>query len=178
MGTWHQVKAPPNQSGSNKGIKARQSLSCMHWWRWRLSSWILWWTLGFYEGCPSDWESLPKPDLPLVVGMDGGYVRFYDKKSSSSGYFQVIAGKSIESDGTSKSFGMVPSYDTKPRHRIFEVLKSQGMLRNQQVTFLSDGESSIRELQYYLNPNAEYILDWFHITSEDNCDDTNCKGNN
>jgi hypothetical protein len=83
--------------------------------------------------------------------LDGGYVRFYDKKSSASGHFQVIAGKSIESDGTSKCFGMVPSYDTKPRRRIFEVLKSQGMQMNQQVTFLSDGESSIRELQYYLN---------------------------
>jgi len=35
---------------------------------------------------------------------------------------------------------------------------------NQQVRFLSDGEESIRDLQYYLNPNAEHILDWFHIT--------------
>lgn len=35
---------------------------------------------------------------------------------------------------------------------------------NQQVTFLSDGDEKIRELQLYLNPNAEYILDWFHIT--------------
>ncbi|RUS92884.1 hypothetical protein DSM106972_097790 [Dulcicalothrix desertica PCC 7102] len=130
----------------------------------RLESELLPETTALIEGCQSDWESLPKPDLPLVVGMDGGYVRFYDRKSSKSGYFQVIAGKSIKADGTSKSFGMVPSYDTKPRRRIFEVLKSQGMQMNQQVTFLSDGESSIRELQYYLNPNAEYILDWFHIT--------------
>ncbi|BDA74517.1 hypothetical protein RIVM261_045220 [Rivularia sp. IAM M-261] len=76
--------------------------------------------------------------------MDGGYVRLIDKKSSNSGYFQVIAGKSIKADGTSKCFGMVLSYDTKSRRRIFEVLKSQGMLRNQQVTFLSDRESSIR----------------------------------
>ena len=35
-----------------------------------------------FEGCPRDWEDLPKPDLPLVVGMDGGYVRFYDRKLS------------------------------------------------------------------------------------------------
>jgi hypothetical protein len=38
------------------------------------------------------------------------------------------------------------------------------MQMNQQVTFLSDGEEIIRDLQYYLNPNAEHILDWFHIT--------------
>ncbi len=105
-----------------------------------------------FEGCQRDWEQLPQPDLPLVVGMDGGYVRFYDRASKNSGNFQVIAGKSIKADGTSKCFGMVYGYDTKPQRRIFEVLKSQGMQMNQQVTFLSDGEESIRDLQYYLNP--------------------------
>ena len=38
------------------------------------------------------------------------------------------------------------------------------MQPNQQVTFLSDGGGTVRELQMYLNPNAEHILDWFHIT--------------
>jgi hypothetical protein len=117
-----------------------------------------------FEGCQRDWEKLPRPDLPLVVGMDGGYVRFYDRKSKKAGNFEVIAGKSIKADGASKCFGMVYCYDTKPQRRVFEVLKSQGMQMNQQVTFLSDGEESIRDLQYYLNPNAEHILDWFHIT--------------
>jgi hypothetical protein len=117
-----------------------------------------------FEGCQRDWDRLPRPDLPLVVGMDGGYVRFYNRKTKTAGHFQVIAGKSIKADGTSKRFGMVYCYDTKPQRRVFEVLKSQGMQMNQQVTFLSDGEESIRELQYYLNPNAEHILDWFHIT--------------
>jgi hypothetical protein len=52
-------------------------------------------------------------------------------------------------------------YDTKPQRRIFEVLKSQGMLRNQQVTFLSDGDEKLRELVFGLNPNTEYLLDGF-----------------
>ncbi len=38
------------------------------------------------------------------------------------------------------------------------------MQANQQVTFLSDGADTVRDLQLYLNPNAEHILDWFHIT--------------
>ena len=38
------------------------------------------------------------------------------------------------------------------------------MQMNQQVTFLSDGEDSVRELQFYLNPQSEHYLDWFHIT--------------
>ena len=38
------------------------------------------------------------------------------------------------------------------------------MQSNQQVTFLSDGGDAVRDLQLYLNPNAEHLLDWFHIT--------------
>jgi hypothetical protein len=32
------------------------------------------------------------------------------------------------------------------------------------VTFLSDGGDDVRQVQQYLNPEAEYWLDWFHIT--------------
>ena len=39
----------------------------------------------YIEGCARDWEELPRPDLPLVLGMDGGYVRFYDKESRKAG---------------------------------------------------------------------------------------------
>ena len=119
---------------------------------------------AYIQGCPMDWEKLPRPDLPLVVGMDGGYVRSYDKKSRTAGHFEIIVGKSIKADGTSKRFGFTYCYDTKPQRRIFEVLSSQGMQMNQQVTFLSDGDEKLRELQSYLNPHAEYLLDWFHIT--------------
>jgi len=35
---------------------------------------------------------------------------------------------------------------------------------NQQVTFFSDGGDTVRELQLYLNPQAEHLLDWLHIT--------------
>jgi hypothetical protein len=38
------------------------------------------------------------------------------------------------------------------------------MQANQQVTFLSDGGDTVRELQMYLHPEAEHLLDWFHIS--------------
>jgi hypothetical protein len=38
------------------------------------------------------------------------------------------------------------------------------MQMNQQVTFLSDGGDTVRNLQLYLNPQAEHLLDWFHLT--------------
>ena len=63
----------------------------------------------------------------------------------------------------SKCFAFVRTFDTKPKRRLFEVLKSQGMQMNQQMTFLSDGGESVRE-SGVLNPEAEHWLDWFHIT--------------
>jgi hypothetical protein len=38
------------------------------------------------------------------------------------------------------------------------------MQMNQQVTFLTDGGEDVRELPLYLNPQAEHVLDWFHVT--------------
>ena len=35
---------------------------------------------------------------------------------------------------------------------------------NQQVTFVTDGGDDVRDLPLYLNPQAEHLLDWFHIT--------------
>jgi hypothetical protein len=123
------------------------------------------------EGCPEDWEQLPIPNGPLTVGLDGGFVRARHQR----GCFEVIVGKSVlefrredpedhEGEKSTKRFGFVQTYDEKPRRRVFEVLKSQGMAMNQQVTFVSDGGDDVRKVQQYLNPEAEYWLDWFHIT--------------
>ena len=35
---------------------------------------------------------------------------------------------------------------------------------NQQSTSLSDGGDTVRELQLYLSPQAEHLLDWFHVS--------------
>ena len=119
---------------------------------------------SFIEGCPSQWAAFPQPAAPLTVGIDGGYVRGREGKNRKAGPFEIIVGKSMPSGGPNKRFGFVSSYDTKPKRRLFELLKSQGMQANQQVTFLSDGGDTVRDLQLYLNPQGEHLLDWFHIT--------------
>jgi hypothetical protein len=124
--------------------------------------------LCLMEGCEQDWEQLPPPDGPLTVGLDGGFVRARHKR----GCFEVIVGKSVLEfkrdaeavEPSKKCFGYVQTFDKKPRRRLFELLKSQGMAMNQQVTFLSDGGEDVRQVQQYLNPEAEYWMDWFHIT--------------
>jgi hypothetical protein len=118
----------------------------------------------FAEGCQLDWDELPRPDPPLTVGLDGGYVHSSQQRPRRDGWFEVIAGKSMPTDGPAKCFGFVQTFDTKPKRRLFEVLKSQGMQMNQQVTFFTDGGEDVRELPAYLNPQAEQYLDWFHIT--------------
>jgi hypothetical protein len=115
-------------------------------------------------GCPRDWDALPRPDMPLTVGLDGGYVHSCTQTSRKDGWFEVIAGKSMPTDGEAKCFAFVQKIETKPRRRLFEVLAAQGMAANQSVTFLTDGGEDIRDLPLYLYPQAEHYLDWFHIT--------------
>jgi len=94
---------------------------------------------------------LPLPDGPMTVGIDGGYVRAAHKQ----GCFEVIAGRSVvafrraEGDAVPlpKCFGYVQTYDQKPRQRLWEVMKSQGMQENQQVVFMSDGGEDVRQVQ-------------------------------
>src|SRR5438552_10841002 len=100
----------------------------------------------FADGCQLDWDELRRPDLPLTVCLDGGYVHSNQQPSRRDGWVEVIAGKSIPTDGPAKCFGLVQTYDTKPKRRLFEVLKSQGMQMNQQVTFLTDGRENVRDL--------------------------------
>lgn len=116
---------------------------------------------SFIDSCPRDWRELPRPEGPMTVGIDGGYVRDWTNKKSN---FEVIVGRSAPWEGTAKRFGFVHGHDDKPKRRLFEALRSQGMQMNQQITFVSDGADNVRDLQFYLNPHAEHVLDWFHLT--------------
>lgn len=114
----------------------------------------------FHGSSQLEREALPCPARTLVVGLDGGYVRHWHKK----GCFEVIAGKSIPAEGAAKCFGFVQEVDTKPRRRVFEVLRSQGLQANQAVEFFTDGAPVLRSLTSYLSAESTHILDWFHLT--------------
>lgn len=118
---------------------------------------------GYLSGCPRDWGNLPRPGKPLVVGIDGGYVRDRDDKKRN---FEIIAGKSF-SVGTpedTRRFGFVQKDDCHPERRLMAHLSAQGMQANQQIFFLSDGADNLRELQFGMYPESIHVLDWFHIT--------------
>lgn len=122
---------------------------------------------SFIDTCPRDRERLPRPDLPLVVGLDGGYVHSSNQTSRRDGWFEVIAGRSTPTGGgAAKCFAFTQTFDAtaKPKRRLYEVLRSQGMQDNQTVEFFTDGGEDIRDIPHLLNPNAAHYLDWFHIT--------------
>ncbi len=119
----------------------------------------------FVEGCPAMWAALPEPDAPITVGLDGGYVHAREGKNRKAGCFEVIVGKSMPGDaeGPNRRFGYVNGEDRKPKRRLYELLKAQGMQENQQMIFISDGGDTVRDLPMYLNPHSEHLLDWFHV---------------
>jgi hypothetical protein len=58
----------------------------------------------------------------------------------------------------------VQTSDQQPNRRRFEGLQAPGHQLNQPITVLSDGGDIGRELQRYLNPQAEHLFDWCHLT--------------
>lgn len=116
---------------------------------------------SFIDGCAADWQRLPVPEGRIVVGLDGGYVRNWEDRKSN---FEVIVGQSLPDDHDARYVGLVHGYDCKPKRRLFEVLQSQGLQPNQELTFLTDGGEEVRALTERLSPESEHVLDWFHIT--------------
>jgi hypothetical protein len=118
----------------------------------------------FLNGYQRDWDALPPPSPPLTVGLDGGFVHAKDQPSRREGGCEVIAGKSLPVKGAGKCFAYVQHSAAQPKRRLFELLKSQGLRADPQVTVLSAGADVVREVPMSLRPESEHWLDWFHIT--------------
>lgn len=56
------------------------------------------------------------------------------------------------------------AYDKKPKRRLFDLLMSQGLQANQDVTFLTNDGEEVRALTERVTPASEPVRDWFHIT--------------
>ena len=116
------------------------------------------------DGSPSP-AQLPLPEGPIVVGIDGGYVRAREPdRMRREANFEVVVGQSIAENRDSRYFGLVQSFDDRPKRRLHEVLREQGLQMNQDITFLTDGGDTVRNLAADMSPCAEHVLDWFHIT--------------
>lgn len=66
----------------------------------------------FISGCQYEWANLPKPDKPITVGIDGGYVRDCENKKTN---FEVIVATSF-------------SKTQAPQRRMMKLLRDQGIV--------------------------------------------------
>jgi hypothetical protein len=72
---------------------------------------------SFVDTCPAEWAELPRPDLPLVVGLDGGYVHSSQQTSRKDGWFEVCPGSSADVvSGTGSCVGSRASEVTRGCH--------------------------------------------------------------
>ena len=117
-----------------------------------------------WRAVPGTGPPCPRPGLPMVVGLDGGFVHSAEQRSRRDGWFEVIAGKVIPAEGHPRSFGFVQTYDQNRDAVSSNCCRAEGLQANQGLTFLTDGADDVRDLPHFLNPDAEYLLDWFHIT--------------
>ena len=108
-------------------------------------------------------DNIPPPKPAITVGLDGGYIRSRDAPNRNEGWFEVIAGKSTVQQGSSSCFAFVHRLDRHARARIGSILKSQGLVYHQPVTFVTDGGDTVRSWPKRLHPRAEHVIDWFHI---------------
>src|SRR3954451_24093721 len=115
--------------------------------------------LAEVEGDPADGKELPVPEGPIIVGIDGAYLRNWHDKQKK---FEVIVGKSVPEVGDHRY--LVQTHDDKPERRLFEVLRAQDLRINQGLTFLTDGGDSVRGFLDGVSPCAENYLDWFRAT--------------
>jgi len=78
--------------------------------------------LAEIEGDPADGKGLPMPEGPIVVGIDGAYLRHWHDKHRK---FEVIVGKSVPEVRDHRY--LVQTHDDKPGRRLFEVLHGQDL---------------------------------------------------
>ena len=117
--------------------------------------------VGLSVDAPVASEQLLTSQDPITVGIDGGYLRHGNTKQQR---FEVMVGKAVPPEQAAKCFGLVQTYDSKPKRRLFDLLQSQGIEPQQALCFMSDGEASVRQLQAHLHPRSDHLLDWFHLT--------------
>jgi hypothetical protein len=95
----------------------------------------------------------------VIVGLDGGYVRSRHRRPERN--FEVIAGKVIDPDGTQHRFAFARNGGSATQFA--GALVRAGVREGTPATVLSDGDAGLWHLQRCVLPDAEIVLDWFHI---------------
>jgi hypothetical protein len=105
-------------------------------------------------------EVAAQPAKPVVVGLDGGYVRSCHRQDERR--FEVIAGKIIDPGGNQSRFAFARNSPTIASDAFKQALAVAGVTADTPTTVLSDGDAGLWRLQRETLPNATMVLDWWH----------------
>jgi len=80
---------------------------------------------------------------------------------------EVVVGRILGRGDSSRSLGFVRKFENskQSRNRIRYRVAQEGATTDK-LTVFSDGDASMRSLQLDVLPNAEHILDWYHLTRQ------------
>jgi len=106
----------------------------------------------FIDGRPVERAGLPIPEDRIVVGLDGGHARDWDERKA---HFELIVGRCMPDERQPRYLDLVHGYDPKPKRRLLDLLKEQGVQANQDVTLLTGGGEEVRSLTELVTPEAE-----------------------
>jgi hypothetical protein len=101
-----------------------------------------------------------QPVEPVVVGLDGGYVRSRHRQEER--HFEVVAGKVIDADGIQSRFAFARNGPTIASDAFKQALAVAGVQADTPATVLCDGDAGLWRLQREALPEATVVLDWWH----------------
>jgi len=102
----------------------------------------------------------PASSGPVVVGLDGGYVR--GRHRAEGRRFEVIAGKVIRADGGQHRFAFTRTGPIATTEAFRRALAAAGVGAGTPATVLCDGDAGLWRLQREVSPGATLVLDWWH----------------
>jgi hypothetical protein len=106
-------------------------------------------------------QTATPPDGPVVVGLDGGYVRSRHRQQER--HFEVIAGKVIDAAGTQHRFAFARNGQAGSAEAFAQALAAAGVHADTPATVLCDGDAGLWRLQRETLPAATVALDWWHV---------------
>src|SRR4051794_29187969 len=98
-------------------------------------------------------------DGPVVVGLDGGYVR---SRHRPERHFEVVAGKVIDARGAQRRFAFARNGQATASAAFRQALAAAGVRADMPATVLCDGDAGLWRLQREALPGATIVLDWWH----------------
>jgi len=97
---------------------------------------------------------------PVVVGLDGGYVRSRHRRDER--HFEVVAGKVIHADGAQHRFAIARNGQAIASEAFRQTLATTGVNADTPATVLCDGDAGLWRLQREALLGATIVLDWWH----------------